>query len=194
MKIRSFVLFASFIILAAAGAQAQSGRQFTFGATEHFDPFGILGTPVGSYLPSDATVACPGNEPTGDPTMPCPEGSRTLIRNRKWMSRVVSGTPDISDGWMTIVANSNLSPEFTGPQWGTFSLAYDSGGTFAGTWQGVRYKQEDVWVTLLHVTGKVTGGEFDGARGVATDLIVSYTPIPYVYTGVIEGRLVSLPQ
>ena len=179
---------------AASAAFGQPGHQFRFSGTEYFDPFGVFGAPVGMYLPSDATVACPGYEPTGNPQQPCPEGSRIILRNNQWVSRVTSNTPGVSGGWMTVVANANLSPDYTGPQWGTFSLAYDSGGTFAGTWHGVRVKQEDVWTTLLRLTGKVSGGPFDGANAVGTDLIVSYTPIPFAYTGVIDGRFLSLPK
>ena len=95
----------------------------------------------------------------------------------------------LSDGWFTITANSNLDTDFTGPQWGTFSLTYDSGGIMKGTWQGVRYKDGDQWITTLHVIGHVTGGAFDGASVIGTDQIVSFTPIPIAYFGAVEGRM-----
>lgn len=178
------------VFLSVTTALGQGPNKLTFSATEVFDPFGILGPPVGTYLPSNATVACPGHEPTGNPLQPCPAGSRTHLRNYMWRSRVSSSTPGVSSGWLTVVSNANLDGEFTGPQWGTFSMAYDSGGTLEGTWQAVRVKVGDHWESPLHANGGISGGAFDGGRVRLTDQIVSFTPIPIAYIGTIDGRIV----
>lgn len=190
MKFRLLVPVTIVIFLLSSVVAAQTGRKIAFGASEYFDPFGILGSPVGSYLLA-GSVYCPGNEPTGDPLQPCPEGSRTNSRGVRWVSRVISSTPGISDGWMTVDSSANLSPDFTGPQWGTFSLQYDSGETLDGTWQGVRWRDGDQWVGTLHATGRITGGQYDGAQVVIEDRIVSFTPIPIAYLGTIEGRIIN---
>lgn len=190
MKIRIYTILLCVVLLSGSVVSAQGPNKVSFSATEFFDPFGILGVPVGTYLPSDATVACPGHVPTGNPTQPCPVGSRTHLRNYKWMSRAVSSTPGISDGWMTIIANANFDAEFTGPQWGTFSLVYDSGGELAGTWQSLRVRTGGQWEHSLHASGKISGGTFDGANATISEQIVSFTPIPFAYIGTVEGRLV----
>jgi hypothetical protein len=58
-----------------------------------------------------------------------------------------------------------------------------------GTWQGVRYKDGDQWITPLHISAHVTGGPFDRAKVEGTDEIISYTPIPVAYIGTIETRV-----
>lgn len=189
MKVRIVFLTIFTVFLAVSIASAQGGRKTAFSGSEYFDPFGILGEPVGEFL-NAGTVQCPGFEPTNDPLLPCPAGSRTHSRGTIWKSRFTSSTEGLSDGWFTITANSNLDANLTGPQWGTFSLAYDSGGTMEGTWQGVRYQDGDQWITTLHVNGRVTGGDFDGGNFIGTDQIVSFTPIPIAYLGTIEGSLV----
>ena len=190
MKFRIFTIVLCVVVLSVLAIFAQGPNKITFSATEYFDPFGILGAPVGTFLPSDATVACPGHVPTGDPAQPCPAGSRTHLRNYKWMSRAVSNTPGISDGWMTVIANANLDAEFTGPQWGTFSLVYDSGGELEGTWNSSRVRAGSQWKHSLHASGKISGGTFDGANATISEQIVSFTPIPFAYVGTVEGRLV----
>ena len=105
------------------------------------------------------------------------------------MSRFISTSAGVSDGWFTVTANSNLAPDFTGPQWGTFSLAYDSGSTMDGVWHGVRYKDGEQWVTTLHVNAQIVGGPFDGGKVLGTDEIVSFTPIPIVYVGTVRTQV-----
>jgi hypothetical protein len=191
MKIKGLLILVFVFTFGALTVFAQNGKKMTITGTDYFDPFGILGsTPVGEILSSDATIICPGHVPTGDPLQPCPAGSRTHTRGLKIRTRFISTTEGLSDGWFTITLNSNLDADFTGPSWGTYSLAYDSGGVMEGTWQGKRYKEGDYWVSPLHVTGHVTGGEFDGANFVGTDRIVSYTPIVIAYIGTVEGRLI----
>lgn len=190
MKVKIFLILVFAVVVAVSTASAQPGRKTAFSGNEYFDPFGILGAPIGEYL-DPGTVRCPGFEPTGDPVQPCPVGSRTHSRGTIWTSRFVSSTPGLSDGWFTITGNTNLDSDFTGPQWGTFSLVYDSGGTMDGTWQGVRYKDGAQWITTLHVNGHITGGAFDGAKFVGTDQIVSFTPIPVAYIGTIGGLLLE---
>ena len=190
MNRRTFTILFCVVILSVSTVYAQGPNKVSFSATESFDPFGILGAPVGMYLPSDVTVTCPGHIPTGDPAQPCPAGSRTHLRNSKWMSRVVSNTEGISDGWMTVVANANLDADFTGPQWGTFVLDYDSGGEMKGTWAALRVREGDHWTSQLHASGRISGGTFDRAHAMINEELDSFTPVPFYYTGLVKGRLV----
>jgi hypothetical protein len=192
MKTKGLVILVLIFTLGVSAAYSQPGRKTAFSGTELFNPIPIPvpGLPqIGEFLPSDSTVKCPGYEPTGDPLQPCPEGSRTHLRNFKWRSRFISSTTGMSDGWFTVVANSNLDADFTGPQWGTYSLELDSGGVIEGTYEGVRFKDGNQWVTPLHVNGRITGGPLDGAKMLGTDTIVSFTPIPIAYIGTVEGLL-----
>jgi hypothetical protein len=190
MKIRNSILMIFLVAFAAGIAVAQPDKKISFEATEYFDPFNLLGSgPVGSYQ-SFGTIHCPSYEQT-DPSELCPEGLRTHARGIVWISRVESGTAGIPDGWMTVTNNANLDPEFNGPQWGTFSLAYDGGGYFEGTWQSVRRKEGDAWISDLHVRGTIIGGPYDGATVIATDHVISYFPIPFAYTGEIQGTIIN---
>lgn len=192
-RIPGLLIFA--LIISISTAYAQPGKKLTMTGYEVFNPFGIPGLPIpqiGVFI-SFGTVACPGHQPTGDPAMPCPAGSRTHLRDAIFKSRFVSTTPGISDGWFTIVANSNLDADFTGPQFGTFVLEYDQGGVMEGNWSGVRYKEGSVWIAPLHATGKIKGGPFDGGNAVISDVLVQYTPIVVAYTGTIEAS-VRLPK
>lgn len=181
----SILLMAAF----ALAAFANPGGNPTFTGTERFDPFGLLGAPIGTLDVSQQTIQCPGYEPTGNPVQPCPTGSRTHIRNTIFNSRFES--PDTGGGWFRIVANSNFDADFTGPQWGTYTLTYDAGGVAEGIFHGVRVKDGDIWYTLLRANGKITGGMLDGAKIVVTDELTGYTPLPIAYIGEIEGKIVS---
>ena len=166
--------------------------KFDVVASETFDPLGLVlgvGNEVGEFL-APPTVTCPGHEPTGNPMQPCPVGSRTHLRNTVLVSRVDSTDPNMS-GWMTVELNSNMDADFAGPVWGTFSIAIDSGGTWEGTWQGLRVRvAEELWTATLHVQGIGFGGAVDGMKLMAEDEIVSPTPVAIVYFGSIQGRVV----
>jgi hypothetical protein len=191
MKTKQLITLVFVVILSVFTVHAYTGEKIAFSGTELFDPFGLLGQgPIGMFL-DPGTVQCPGYEPTGNPLQPCPDGSRTHTRGTIWQSRFNSPNPMFS-GWFTIEANANYDPDFTGPQWGTFTLVYDVGGQMTGSWQGVRVKEGDHWVTPLHATGRVNGGEFDGAQAISSDRIVGYTPIPIVYVGTLEGTMVRV--
>jgi len=179
------VLFAG-VLAAPAGFAAD---KFDVAAFETFDPLGLFG-PVVGYFASEPTVTCPGYEPTGDPMQPCPVGSRTHVRNFLVVSRVESADPSMS-GWMTVELNSNMAADFTGPVWGTFSIALDAGGSWEGTWQGLRVAEEGYWAAPLHVEAKGYGGVVDGQKLMAEDYIITYTPMPIAYFGFIEGRVVD---
>ena len=185
MKIRSFLMSIFLVTTFAFAAFANSGGNPTFSGTESFDPFGLLGAPIGTLDVSEQTIQCPGYEAT----FPCPDGSRTHTRNTIINSRFES--PDTGGGWFRIVANSNFDADFTGPQWGTYTLTYDAGGVVEGVFQGVRVKDGDVWHTLLRGNGKITGGALDGANIVITDEITGYYSFPIAYVGAIEGKVVS---
>lgn len=122
---------------------------------------------------------------------PCPVGSRTHLRNSVLVSRVDSADPMMS-GWMTVVLNSNMDADFAGAVWGTFSIAIDSGGTWEGTWQGLRVRvDEELWTATLHVVGKGFGGTVDGMKLMVEDEIISPTPVAIAYFGYIQGRVVD---
>lgn len=190
MRIRNPILLIFLFLFAWGIAAGQPDKKISFAATEYFDPFNLLGNgPVGSFE-SFGTIQCPGYEQT-DPSELCPEGFRTHARGIVWVSRIESLTDGIPGGMMTITNNANFDPEFNGPQWGTFSLAYDGGGTLEGTWQGVRRREGDAWVTVLHATAHLSGGPYDGATVIIKDTITSYFPIPLAYTGEIEGSIIN---
>jgi hypothetical protein len=108
----------------------------------------------------------------------------------KTLSRVDS-TSSLMAGWMTVEANANWDAAGTGPAWGTFSLALDAGGTWDGTWEGVRSQQGSLWVNPLHGSGQGTGGAVDGMKLMLVDRIVEVTLFAFAYTGSIEGRIVD---
>ena len=161
-------------------------------ASEIFNPLDILpGVPVAGEFVYPGTAKCPGYEPTGNPEQPCPAGSRTHLRDTVIISQVISMDARMT-GMMTIELNANWDADFAGPLWGTFSLAVDSGGTWIGTWQGLRERvAEDQWEGTLHVIGKGYGGIVDGMKVMAEDQIVSFTAAPIAYIGIIEGRIVD---
>jgi hypothetical protein len=192
MKIRNLLMSFFLVTALAFTAFANTNPIITFSGTDYFDPFNILGMgAVGAILPSEVTVLCPGYEPTGDPLMPCPEGSRTHLRNSKVMTRYISNTPGFPSGWFTIVVNYNLDADYNGPAWGTFTLELEDGGVVTGRWQGVRYKEEDHWILPLQVTARIEGGTFDGSTMVASDRITEYTPAGIAYIGQVEGKILG---
>ena len=168
--------------------------KFEIAASETFDPFGVFSTEippvtVGEFL-MFPTVKCPGHEPTGDPMLPCPEGSRQHSRDGVWISRVQS-TDSALSGWMTVVLNANLDAGGAGPVWGTFSIALDAGGTWEGTYQGLRVTEDGYWTATLHAVGKGYGGAVEGMKMMIEDEIwTPFTP-PIAYFGTITGRIVD---
>lgn len=190
MRMRNLIFLVFSVVLAVGLAAAQPDKKISFEAIEYFDPFNLLSSgSVGSFE-SFGTIQCPGYEKS-DPSELCPEGTRTHARGIVWVSRVESVTAGFPGGWMTITNNANFDPEFNGPQWGTFSLAYDGGGTLEGVWQGVRRREGDAWITVLHVTAKIVGGPYDGATVILKNTIASYFPIPLAYIGEIEGTIIN---
>jgi hypothetical protein len=187
------------VLLCAGALIAPTGfaaDKFDVTASEVFDPFNLfLNGAVGEFL-SPPVVKCPGYEPTGDPAQPCPEGSRQHSRDGVWVSRVES-TDARMTGDMTVVLNANLDASGAGPVWGTFSIALDDGGTWEGTYQGLRITEIDeitedpYWTATLHVVGKGYGGLVDGMQLMGEDEI--WTPLtpPIAYVGTIEGRILD---
>ena len=180
------LLFVGAIIPPASFA----GEPEDFVASEMYDPFNILGGGAVGDLVYPPTVTCPGNELTADPFQPCPVGSRTHVRNGMWISRVEAASPSIS-GMMTVVMNSNMNATFEGPSWGTFSIALDSGGTWEGTWQGVRVAEDGYWTATLHIQATGLGGAVDGMKLVGEDQITSFGSLNLAYFGTIQGRIID---
>jgi len=174
--------------LIAPGAFAADKFEIT--ASEYFNPYGLLDIPaVGQFL-SMPTVSCPGHVPTGDPMQPCPAGSRTHLRGTVVVSRVES-LDDTMAGWMTVELNGNMDANFAGPVWGTFRTELDAGGYWEGTWQGLRVAEDGYWTAALHVVGTGFGGAVDGMKMMAVDHIFTPVPVPVIYFGSIEGRIVN---
>ena len=180
------VLLFGGILIAPAGFAAE---KFDYTASETFDPLGLAG-PVVGYFVAEPAVKCPGHEPTGDPMQPCPPGSRIHLRDGEWVSRVDSSYPGMS-GWMTVVLNGNWDADFAGPVWGTLSIALDDGGTWEGTWQGLRVAENGFWTGTLHFQAKGFGGTVDGMKAMGEDEIFSPTPVAILYFGAIQGRIVD---
>ena len=192
MKAKFSLFFALVLVFAASTVfvtHSTAADKTEVTGTEVFDPLGLFGAPVGEILLPGA-VTCPSFEPTGDPLQPCPVGARIHIRDYKFVSRVNSTDPALA-GWMTVVLNANFDANATGPTWGTFSLALDAGGTWDGTYQGIRFQEGSTWVIPFHVSGQGTGGAIDGMHLLAVDRIVAFAPAPVVYTGSIEGCIID---
>jgi hypothetical protein len=192
MKARRLLISVFALILlgsVAVASHSRAGDKSVVTGTEVFDPLGLFGPPVGQIL-SPGSVECPGNEPTGNPLQPCPAGSRIHIRDFTYISRVNASDPTLS-GWMTVVSNANWDANATGPNWGTASLALDAGGTWDGTWQGVRVQDGSTWVIPIHFSGQGTGGAVDGMHLLVVDRAVGFTAMPIAYVGTIESRIVD---
>lgn len=192
MKTTILLFFALVLVLPASTAlvtQSSAADKTEVTATETFDPLGLFGSPVGQIL-SPGVIQCPGEQPTGNPLQPCPAGSRIHIRDFIFVSRVDASDPSLT-GWMTVQLNANWDANATGPTWGLFSLALDAGGTWDGTWQGLRTQEGSAWVVPLHVSGQGTGGAVDGMHSLSVDRIVAFAPAPVAYTGTIESRIVD---
>jgi len=191
-KLLQFCLPMLFVLGVLIPAASFAADKSEITGTELFNPLGLPGFPapqIGEFL-SMPTVACPGHKPTGDPMQPCPEGSRTHLRSGLIVSRVESDDARVT-GWMTVEFNANLDAEFEGPSWGTFSLAVDSGGTWEGTWQGLRVAEDVGWTAPLNVRGRGYGGVVDGMTLMAVDQLFIPTPLPVAYIGTIEGRIID---
>jgi len=160
---------------------------------ELFNPLPLPGFPldqIGQFL-AMPTILCPGHTPTSDPMQPCPEGSRTHVRDGLVISRVIADDPRLT-GWMTVELNANFDADFEGPAWGTFSIDVDDEeGTWEGTWQGLRVAEDGHWVATLNVQGRGFGGGVDGLKLMAEDTLFLVTPLPLAYIGTIKGRIVD---
>jgi hypothetical protein len=183
------VLLALLVASLAVLAPAQAGVKAGFTAIERFDPFGLIGAPVGALL-APPTVACPGFEPTGDPVQPCPPGSRVHLRGFRALSRFDSAEPLVA-GWLTVEADANFTAQATGPQWGTWSLVLDAGGVWEGTFNGIRSFVGDRWESRIHIVGHGTAGAVEGMQFKAVDVLVTSTPSPLAYIGTVSGRLLD---
>jgi hypothetical protein len=92
---------------------------------------------------------------------------------------------------MTVKANANYDANATGPVWGTFSVALDAGGTWDGTFQGIRIQEGNTWVAPLHASAQGTGGPVDGMQLLLVDRIVDFEPAGVVYIGTLQGRILD---
>ena len=192
MKARGLVISLSVLVLVGGSVlvgQTSAADKTTVTATEKFDPFGVLGPPVGAIL-SPGTLTCPGHDPTGNPMQPCPEGSNIHIRGNKRIARLDSSDPRVN-GWNTVESNLNWDAEFTGPVWGTFSLQLDAGGAWDGSFRGSRRREGGQWITLINGVGHGTGGAVEGMQIRLVDRVVTFAPQPLANIGSVEGRILD---
>ena len=162
--------------------------------TDLFNPYGIpnpLGVPMAGAFLDPGSLICPGHTPTGDPMVPCPEGSSVLMRGFRFQTRVDSENANLA-GAMTVKANVNFAADYTGPAWGDFAIQLDAGGVVEGTWSGFRRKTADsVWVTDLRVVGHGLGGDVDGKQVKCVEMITELTPSGIFYKGVATCRILD---
>jgi hypothetical protein len=174
--------------------QTSAAEKINLTATDTFDPFGLGGTVVGEIL-DPGTVKCPGFEPTGIPGDPCPAGSRIHTRGFTILTRIEADTieadTDLVTGDATIVVNANFDAFGQGPAWGTITIDLDVGGTWEGTWEGIRVMEGYAWVIPVHASFQGTGGLVDGMMYRNVDTIYSYTPVVIAYEGYIEGTILD---
>ncbi|MGE5359564.1 MAG: hypothetical protein ACM3NQ_11145 [Bacteroidales bacterium] len=188
----TIILAAALVLLLPVFATAQAvSVQLT--ATEVFDPLGLLpnGVAVGAFT-NPGTVACPGHEPTGNPTQPCPPGSRMTFRDVGWQSRVMSSSPLLT-GWFYNVGNNNFDANATGQVWGTFRIELDAGGVWHGSWTADRSKVGDMWVIRVLGVGRGIGGAIDGMQLRFTEVAPMPTFMPIVWLGSMDAEVLSPP-
>jgi hypothetical protein len=191
LHVRTVVLAAALVSFPLfAGAQSVD-IQLT--ATEVFDPLDILRTgPVGSFT-SPGTVTCPGAQPTGDPTQPCPPGSRMNFRGVGWVSRLLSSSPLLTGSFYN-VGNNALDQYGTGQVWGTFTIELEAGGVWQGTWTADRTKVLAVWEVRLRGVGRGVGGAVDGLQLRFTEVAPMPTFMPMVWLGSMEAEVLAPPS
>ncbi len=190
----------SLVVVAVLGAglllgMAAARAEVTYAnLTLQFNPFGVpnpLGVPQTGQILNPGQVMCPGNTPTGNPMLPCPQGSRIVSRGTLLLIRTESDNPALT-GWLTLEHNANFAPDYSGPVWGKFSIQLDAGGSWEGTWNGIRTKTGDsLWVVHLRIVGHGLGGNVDGMQVKGTGQITAITPMPIVLKGVGTARLLN---
>jgi len=185
VKICGFFVLA--ILFAGVGL---AGEKTDFVFSSFFDPYNLGGHGIAGELLHPATISCPGFEATGIPMQPCPPGSNIHWRGSVLKVRLVSSDVRVN-GWCTIIANGNWDPDFTGPVWGTFSLAVDGGGIWEGTFEGQRWKEGNHWVGVDHQVGHGTQGPVEGLVMRNVETITSPTPMPALYWGETTGIILE---
>ena len=192
---RAFAFIAP-ILLCVGGLFAPPGiaaEKSEFTATDLFNPLPLPGFPapqIGELL-APPVIKCPGYEPTGDPSQPCPVGSRTHSRDGLVVSRLISDDPRVT-GWLTVELNSNLDAYLEGPSWGKFRLDLDGGqGVWEGTWTGYRVAEDGYWVGTINGRAQGYGGIVDGMKMMAEEQIILVTPMPIAYIGTWTGRIID---
>jgi hypothetical protein len=169
--------------------QTSAAEKTTITGTDTFDPYGLLGPAVGEII-NPATITCPGYEPTEDPMLPCPAGSRINTRGFTIKTRMVADS-ELITGWATIVINANFDAFYTGPAWGTIRIDLDAGGTWEGNWEGIRVFDVDHWVIPVHASGHGTAGLVDGMIFKNVDVIVSPFEVVIAYFGNLQGTIID---
>lgn len=175
----------------AAAAQAVTTH---LTAMEVFDPFGVMGNPIGASI-SPGTVTCPGSQPTGDPMQPCPTGSPIHLRSVAGRSSFMSESP-LLRGTFSWELNANFDASGAGRAWGTFRLELEAGGSWQGSWTDDRTKAEGVnaWSGRGRFVGRGTGGSVEGLQLRFSEAGVTNTLIPFFWAMPVDAKVLAPPS
>jgi len=160
------------------GAEGNGALRVEFTATDDWSPVGTLGQ-----------ISCPGGEFTGNLIQPCPPGTNVHVRDATAQALVSADDPRLT-GILTYTLNYNFDAEFTGSAWGTWNLEV---ATCEGVWEGVWNSKRTLlpdqpgpigmgtWIGNMKLVGHGRGDCVDGLKMKATELAITFTPIPFPY-------------
>ena len=158
------------------------------------------------FLLVPAEISCPGGTLFYDMGMPfCDSVSGvTHMRGAEIYSCIGGSVPfdPRVEGTVWIQINDNFDADATGPGWGIWKIvpgeSCDKDSLinrevyWEGSWQGGREIVSDypmtTWVHTIKVVGHGVGGELEGLKVRATEVLTLYTPtaVPLEYLG-LEG-------
>lgn len=201
----SLVVFAALFAFAFAGCamdeptssqrQPIEASESTIEADTVWDPFDVFGFgSVGEVLAA-GTVRCTGGEPTGRSAAPCPPGSSVSVRDFAILLPVESADERM-DGWATIHANADWDADGVGREWGTFRDDLTAGGTWEGTFEGMRTlgtpedcSKSKCWTERLGLECSGTTGVVEGLHASMAEHAVSYELVKIASTSHIVTRV-----
>ncbi len=154
------------------------------------------------YMLAPGKYACPGGTLSFDTGMPfCDGGKGMHIRNTEIYSCMGASVPfdPRMEGTLWIQVNANLDSTYTGPAWGSFK-AVPSGACdkaslinpsvyWEGSWVGKRELTSFdpmIWIETIEIVGHGVGGELEGLKIKATEVLTMFTPlsVPWEYLGI----------
>jgi len=150
------------------------------------------------FLLDSGEHRCPGG------TYPdCDDANMSISRGLEIYSCMGNSVPYDSrvEGTTWIQINGNTNMEGTGVGWGVFKMVPsvscnkdwldDPEVYWEGSWQGKRKKVSDdppLWIEIIEVVGRGVGGDLEGQKLHATEVLTSYTRdlIPNELLGINE--------